>query len=240
MAVLAVVRHGQSVWNQQNRFTGWVDVDLTAEGEAEARRAGALLAATGDRFDIAYASVLKRAVRTLWIALTEMDRVWLPVIKDWRLNERHYGGLTGLNKAETAERFGAEQVHIWRRSYATPPPPMDRDDPAHARFDARYANAPADALPDTESLATTLARTVPYFDAEIAPRLKAGQNVIVSAHGNSLRALVKHLYDVDEAAITELEIPTGNPLRIELSSDLKPCGARYLDAERAQTLPPEP
>ena len=237
MAMLALARHGQSAWNLENRFTGWVDVDLTEQGVAEAEKAGRLLKETGVPFDRAYASVLTRAIRTLHIALHGMDRLWLPVTKDWRLNERHYGGLTGLNKAETAEKHGDDQVKIWRRSYDVPPPPIDEANPDNPNIDPRYANVPAGDLPLTESLKTTLDRVAPYWEAEIAPKLTAGENVLIAAHGNSLRALVKMLFEVSTDDIVGVEIPTGNPLLIDLDEALKPRSARYLDAERAADLP---
>lgn len=235
MPTLALLRHGQSQWNLENRFTGWVDVDLTAQGEAEARKAGALLAETGVAFVGCKTSVLKRAIRTLWLSLEAMDRVWLPVEKDWRLNERHYGGLTGLNKAETAEKHGDEQVKIWRRSYDTPPPELDRDDDRHPRHDPRYAGI-AD-LPGTESLKTTLDRVMPYWSSVIEPQLKAGDSLLIAAHGNSIRALIKHIFQVPDADIVSVEVPTGNPLVIEFDDALTVLGARYLDADRAQAVP---
>lgn len=237
MTSLALVRHGQSEWNLQNRFTGWVDVDLTGKGRDEAAKAGQLLGETGIEFAACYTSVQKRAIRTLWMALDEMDRMWLPVIRDWRLNERHYGGLTGLNKAETAEKHGVEQVKIWRRSYDTPPPPIDADNPDNPARDARYRALGVD-VPNAESLKNTLERVAPYFEAEIAPRLKSGAPLLISAHGNSLRALVKILFNVSEADIVGVEIPTGNPLLIELKDGtINPSAARYLDEARAQPLP---
>lgn len=236
MPILALVRHGQSQWNLENRFTGWVDVNLTEEGEAQARKAGELLKATGIEFSRAFTSMQTRAIRTLWLSLEAMDRCWLPTESDWHLNERHYGALTGLNKAETTQKHGEAQVKIWRRSYDVPPPPQSKDDPFHPSRDIRYAHVPADELPDTESLATTLDRVLPYWTAHIAPALKTG-NVVISAHGNSLRAIVKHLFGLDEHAIVEVEIPTGNPMLIELSDDLKPVAVRYLDGERATPLP---
>jgi 2,3-bisphosphoglycerate-dependent phosphoglycerate mutase len=235
MAQLALVRHGQSEWNLEDRFTGWWDVNLTPLGEAEARSCGKLLKATGVDFTCAYSSVQKRAIRTLWLALEEMDRVWLPVTKDYRLNERHYGGLTGLNKKETAARHGEGQVRIWRRSFDIPPPDLLPGSEFDLAKDDRYRGL---AIPKTESLKTTLDRVLPYWDAEIAPRLKAGENIIVAAHGNSLRAIVKHLFSVSDADITEVEIPTGNPLLIDLDDALKVKAARYLDPARAKTLPP--
>ena len=234
MPTLVLLRHGQSQWNLENRFTGWVDVDLTAEGEAQARRGGELIRQAGIRFDRAYTSVLTRAIRTLEIALEAAGQTCVPVQKDWRLNERHYGGLTGLNKAETAARHGDEQVKIWRRSYDVPPPPLEPGGEHDFRSDPRYAGA---AIPDTESLKTTLERVLPYWEAEIAPRLRAGDNVLVAAHGNSLRAIVKHLFGVPDDEIVSVEIPTGNPLVIELDEQLRPQSARYLDAGRAQALP---
>jgi len=240
MSHLALIRHGQSQWNLENRFTGWVDVDLTEKGEAEARRGGELLKAEGIAFDRAFTSAQTRAIRTLWLALTELGDVWLPTTKDWRLNERHYGGLTGLNKAETAEKHGEEQVHVWRRSYDTPPPPLDRDNPLHPVHDRRYAHIDPARLPDTESLKLTLERVQPYWEDAIAPALKAGENVIISAHGNSLRALMKHLFGVSDAAIPGYEIPTGNPLLIALDEGLRPVSARYLDEARAKDLPALP
>jgi 2,3-bisphosphoglycerate-dependent phosphoglycerate mutase len=237
MPTIALIRHGQSAWNLENRFTGWVDVDLTAQGESEARRSGLLLGETGVEFDAAFTSMQKRAIRTLWLALEQMDRVYLPVIKDWRLNERHYGALTGLNKAETAQEHGEEQVKIWRRSFDVPPPPLAVDDPRHARFDRRYAMLSPEQIPATESLKTTLARVLPYWESDMAPRAKAGENLLVAAHGNSLRALVKHLFSVPDRDIVAVEIPTGNPLLITLTPGLEPVEARYLDAARAAALP---
>jgi 2,3-bisphosphoglycerate-dependent phosphoglycerate mutase len=234
MSKLVLLRHGQSQWNLENRFTGWVDVDLTAEGEAQAKRGGELLKAAGVHFDRAYSSVLTRANRTGDIALAEAGQGDLEMVKDWRLNERHYGGLTGLNKAETAEKHGEEQVTIWRRSYDIPPPPLAAGGEWDFTNDDRYAGQP---IPDTESLKTTLDRVQPYWDAEIAPKLKAGETVLIAAHGNSLRAIVKLLFAVPDDQIVHVEIPTGNPLLIELDGDLKPLSARYLDTDRAQPLP---
>jgi 2,3-bisphosphoglycerate-dependent phosphoglycerate mutase len=225
---LVLLRHGQSVWNLENLFTGWVDVDLSAQGREEALEAGRLLKAEGIAFDIAFVSVLKRAIRTLWIALDEMDLMWLPVERSWRLNERHYGALQGLDKAQTVERHGAEQVKIWRRSYDIPPPRLDPDDRQHPRFDRRYRNVPRDELPSAESLKDTLARVLPFWTARIAPELRAGRNVLVAAHGNSLRALVKMLDSVSDQEIVELNIPTGVPLVYELDVQLRPRGSRYL------------
>ncbi|MDP1632454.1 MAG: 2,3-diphosphoglycerate-dependent phosphoglycerate mutase [Caulobacter sp.] len=235
MSKLVLLRHGQSQWNLENRFTGWVDVDLTDRGEAEAVRGGELLKAAGVRFDRVYTSVLKRANRTADMALAAAGQGDLPMIKDWRLNERHYGGLTGLNKAETAQKHGDEQVTIWRRSYDVPPPPMARGGEYDFHADPLYAGSD---IPDTESLKTTLDRVQPYWDAEIAPRLKAGETVLVAAHGNSLRAIVKLLFNVADNDIVGIEIPTGNPLLIELDDGLRPVSARYLDTERAAPLPP--
>ncbi len=223
---LMLVRHGQSDWNLKNLFTGWTDVDLTEKGMQEARDAGRLLASLDYDFDIAYTSVLKRAIRTLWIMLDEMDRMWIPVIRDWRLNERHYGALQGLNKAETAAKYGDEQVHIWRRSYATPPPALEADDPRHPAHDPRYAGIAN--LPGTESLATTLARVKPCWDELIAPQLRQDKNVLIAAHGNSLRALVKMLDDVPDDEITGFNIPTGVPLAYELDDDLEPLSSEFL------------
>jgi 2,3-bisphosphoglycerate-dependent phosphoglycerate mutase len=234
MPHLALIRHGQSAWNLENRFTGWVDVDLTAEGERQARLAGQLLSETGVAFDRAFTSVQTRAIRTLWLALTELGLAWLPVTKDWHLNERHYGALTGLNKAETAAKHGDEQVLIWRRSFDVPPPPMEPGSPFDLSTDRRYAGL---TLPATESLKLTLDRVLPYWSLAVAPHLAQGENLIVAAHGNSLRAIVKHLFGVSDADILHVEIPTGNPLLIELGADLKPVAARYLDANRAEAIP---
>jgi 2,3-bisphosphoglycerate-dependent phosphoglycerate mutase len=237
MPVLVLLRHGQSQWNLENRFTGWVDVDLTPEGEAQARKGGELIKRAGIDLDRAYTSVQTRAIRTGNLALDAAGQSFVPVIKDWRLNERHYGGLTGLNKAETAERHGEEQVTIWRRSYDIPPPNLAPGGEYDFSKDRRYKGLD---LPATESLKTTLARVLPYWDAEIAPRLRAGETVLVAAHGNSLRAIVKHLFHVPDDQIVHVEIPTGNPLVIDLDGDLKPTAARYLDADRAQPLPALP
>ena len=237
MPQLALIRHGQSEWNLQNRFTGWVDVDLTEKGEAEAARSGALLKDEGVAFAAAFSSVQKRAIRTLWLALTAMDRVWLPVTKDWRLNERHYGGLTGLDKAETAARHGEDQVKVWRRSYDIPPPPLEKGSEFDLSSQPQYRGV---TVPATESLKLTLDRVLPYWEAAIAPRLKAGDDILIAAHGNSLRAIVKHLFAVSEDDIVEVEIPTGNPMLIDLDAALKPVSARYLDPDRAKPLPPCP
>ena len=239
MTRLVLTRHGQSAWNLENRFTGWVDVDLTERGESEARRGGELMAQAGFAPDFAYTSLLKRAIRTLWLSLETLDRVWIPVEKDWRLNERHYGGLTGLNKAETAEKHGAEQVHVWRRSYDIAPPALAETDERHPCNDPRYAALDPAALPATESLKTTLDRVEPYFSAQIAPKITQGQDILISAHGNSLRALLMVLFKVSPDDIMGFEIPTGNPLLIELDG-LKPRTCAYLDAERANPTPPCP
>ena len=225
---LILVRHGQSVWNVENLFTGWHDVDLSDQGRKEAAQAGRELVKEKLTVDIAFTSVLKRAIRTLWIALDEMDRMWIPVERSWRLNERHYGALQGLNKAQTVEKHGEAQVKIWRRSYDIPPPKLELDDPRHPRFDARYAGVPAAELPAAESLKDTLARVLPFWNSRIAPELRAGRNVLVAAHGNSLRAMVKMLDNVPEKDIVELNIPTGVPLLYELDAQLKPLGSRYL------------
>jgi 2,3-bisphosphoglycerate-dependent phosphoglycerate mutase len=234
MPVLVLLRHGQSQWNLENRFTGWVDVDLTAEGEAQARKGGELIKAAGVDIDEAFTSVQTRAIRTCNLALDAAGQSFVPVTKDWRLNERHYGGLTGLNKAETAEKHGEEQVTIWRRSYDIPPPELAPGGEYDFSKDRRYKGLD---LPATESLKTTLVRVLPYWESEIAPKLKAGETILVAAHGNSLRAIVKHLFNVPDSDIVHVEIPTGNPLVIDLDGDLKPTGARYLDDSRAQPLP---
>jgi len=234
VSVLVLLRHGQSQWNLENRFTGWVDVDLTAEGEAQAKRGGELMAAEGLKFDRVYSSVLTRANRTAEIALNAAGQGDLQMVKDWRLNERHYGGLTGLNKAETAALHGEEQVKIWRRSYDTPPPVLEPGGEYDFAADPRYAGQ---TLPDTESLKTTLDRVQPYWDAEIAPKLKAGETVLIAAHGNSLRAIAKLIFGLSADEVLNLEIPTGNPLRIDLDAALKPTAVRYLDTARAEPLP---
>ena len=223
---LVLCRHGQSDWNLKNLFTGWTDVDLTEKGVQEAIDAGLALRDLDYEFDIAFTSVLKRAIRTLWIMLDELDRMWIPVIRDWRLNERHYGALQGLDKAETAAKYGNEQVHIWRRSYAEPPPPIEADDDRHPSHDKRYDGI-AD-LPATESLATTLDRVLPCWNEVIAPELSSGKNVLIAAHGNSLRALVKMLDAVPEDEITQFNIPTGIPLIYELDADLQPVSREFL------------
>ena len=234
MPTLVLLRHGQSQWNLENRFTGWVDVNLTAEGEAQARRGGELIKAEGIAIDQAFTSVLTRTIRTCNLALVAAGQSYVPVIKDWRLNERHYGGLTGLDKAETAAKHGDEQVKIWRRSYDVPPPPLGADSPYDFKGDRRYAGA---NLPDTESLKTTLDRVLPMWEGEIAPELKAGKTVLVAAHGNSIRAILKSLFHLSEQAILDVEVPTGNPLVIQLDNDLKPVSAKYLDAARANPVP---
>jgi 2,3-bisphosphoglycerate-dependent phosphoglycerate mutase len=223
---LVLCRHGQSDWNLKNLFTGWTDVDLTEKGVQEAIDAALALRDLDYEFDIAFTSVLKRAIRTLWIMLDELDRMWIPVIRDWRLNERHYGALQGLDKAETAAKYGDEQVHIWRRSYAEPPPPIEADDDRHPSHDKRYDGI-AD-LPATESLATTLDRVLPCWNEVIAPELSSGKNVLIAAHGNSLRALVKMLDAVSEDEITQFNIPTGIPLVYELDADLQPVSREFL------------
>lgn len=229
---LVLIRHGESDWNKQNRFTGWTDVDLSEKGIEEARQGGKLLLKEGFTFDIAFTSVLKRAIRTLWLVQQEMDLLWIPVVKSWRLNERHYGALQGLNKAETAAKFGDDQVLIWRRSYDIPPPALEADDPRYPGADPRYADLSKDELPLTECLKDTVARFLPYWHESIAPAVKSGKKVIVAAHGNSLRALVKYLDNVSDEEIVGLNIPTGIPLVYELDDDLKPISSSYLgDAE---------
>ena len=232
MYKLLLIRHGESVWNKENRFTGWKDVDLSEKGRTEAKAAGELLKAEGFEFDLAYTSVLKRAIRTLNIILDEMDLMWLPVIKNWRLNERHYGNLQGLNKSETAAKYGDEQVHIWRRSYDIPPPPMDESDERNPRNDRRYNDLSDAEIPLTQCLKDTVARFLPYWENEIAPKIKEGKSLIIAAHGNSLRALVKHLDGIADEEIVKLNIPTGVPLVYELDENLKPIKSYYLgDAE---------
>ncbi len=228
MIKLVLLRHGESTWNKENLYTGWTDVDLSEKGTQEAKESGRLLKEGGYEFDLAYTSVLKRAIRTLWLALDEMDRLWLPVIKTWRLNERHYGALQGLNKAQTAEQYGEKQVKLWRRSYDVPPPLLTREDPRWPGHDPRYADVPADELPLAECLKDTVARFLPWWHAEAVPVLKSGKRVIIAAHGNSLRALVKYLDDISDHDIVELNIPTGIPLVYELDDDLKPVRHYYL------------
>jgi 2,3-bisphosphoglycerate-dependent phosphoglycerate mutase len=225
---LLLVRHGQSTWNVENLFTGWHDVDLSPLGRQEAARAGQEVVREQLGVDIAFTSVLQRAIRTLWIMLDEMQRMWIPVERSWKLNERHYGALQGLDKAQTTQQYGEAQVKIWRRSYDIPPPALSGDDARHPRFDIRYAGIDPHELPAAESLKDTLARVLPYWNARIAPELRSGRNVMVVAHGNSLRAMVKMLDNVSENAITELNIPTGVPLLYELDAALKPTGSRYL------------
>ncbi|HUP91627.1 MAG TPA: 2,3-diphosphoglycerate-dependent phosphoglycerate mutase [Solimonas sp.] len=232
---LVLLRHGQSQWNLDNRFTGWVDIDLTDKGREEARAAGKLMREEGLMFDLAHTSVLRRAINTLAGALTEMDQVWLPVYKTWRLNERHYGKLQGLGKAETTAQYGEDQVKIWRRSYDIPPPPMPENDGGHPKFDRRYAKLDCTVLPATESLKTTLERVLPYWYDVIAPQIKAGQTLLVTAHGNSLRALFKYLNNIADDQIVEMNIPTGIPLLFELHDDLRVKSHRYLgDPEAAR------
>jgi len=228
MHKIVLLRHGESVWNMENRFTGWTDVDLTQRGVEEARRAGEILKEAGFVFDLAYTSVLRRAIKTLWFALESMDLMWIPVHHSWRLNERHYGALQGLNKAETAAKFGDEQVLLWRRSYDVPPPPLAGDDARLPRGDPRYAELPESEFPRTECLKDTVARFVPYWSKTIAPEVRMGRRVIIVAHGNSLRALVKYLDKVSDREIVDLNIPTGIPLVYELDSGLRPMRHYYL------------
>ena len=233
MLRLVLLRHGESTWNKENRFTGWTDVDLSDKGREEAREAGRLMSAEKYEFDVAYTSVLKRAIRTLWIALDELDMMWIPVYRSWRLNERHYGGLQGLNKAETAAKYGDDQVKIWRRSYDTPPPPLTYEDPRHPSHDRRYADLKRAEIPLTESLKDTVARFLPQWHEVIAPDIKAGKRVLIVAHGNSLRALVKYLENIPDDKIVELNIPTGIPLVYSLNEDLKPLTKYYLGDQAA-------
>ncbi len=235
MIKLVLLRHGESTWNLENRFTGWTDVDLSPKGVEEAREAARLLLEGGYTFDVAYTSLLKRAIRTLWITLDGMDLMWIPVHRSWRLNERHYGALQGLNKAETAAKYGDEQVLVWRRSYSDPPPPLAPDDPRFPGHDRRYADLRTDELPRAESLKDTVARFLPYWHGTIVPDLRTAKRVLIAAHGNSLRALVKHLDDVSDDEIVGLNIPTGIPLVYELNDDLKPLRSYYLgDPEAAR------
>lgn len=235
MHKLVLLRHGESTWNKENRFTGWTDVDLSEKGRAEAKAAGAALKAEGLGFDVAFTSVLVRAIRTCWIVLDELELLWLPVERNWRLNEKHYGALQGLNKAETAAKHGEAQVKIWRRAYDIAPPPLAIDDPRHPAHDARYARLSPSDLPATESLKDTVERFLPYWHESIAPRIRNGERVLIAAHGNSLRALVKYLDGVSDSDIVELNIPTGFPLVYELDGNLKPTGHRYLgDADAAR------
>ena len=234
MYKLVLVRHGQSTWNLENRFTGWTDVSLTDQGAAEAHEAGKLLREGGYVFDVAYTSVLRRAIQTLWIVLQEMNLEWIPVTNAWQLNERHYGALQGLNKAEMAVKFGEAQVKVWRRSYDVPPPALELSDERHPRFDPRYASLTPEQLPATESLKITLERVLPFWHSTLAPAIKSGKRLIVAAHGNSIRAMVKYLDNISDAEITELNIPTGLPLVYELDGDLKPIKSYYLgDPEEA-------
>ncbi len=225
---LVLLRHGESTWNKENRFTGWTDVDLSDKGREEAREAGKLLSAEKFEFDVAFTSVLKRAIRTLWITLDELDMMWIPVYRSWRLNERHYGALQGLDKAETAARHGEAQVKIWRRSYDIPPPPLEAHDPRHPSHDRRYAVLAPEHVPSTESLKDTVARFLPFWNSDIAPAIKMGKRVLIAAHGNSLRALVKYLDHMSDNDIVELNIPTGIPFVYLLNEDLKPLQKFYL------------
>ncbi|MDR1049199.1 MAG: 2,3-diphosphoglycerate-dependent phosphoglycerate mutase [Synergistaceae bacterium] len=233
MYEVVFLRHGESLWNKENRFTGWTDVPLSDKGAAEAREAGSLLKKEGNVFDLAFTSVLKRAIKTLWLTLEEMDLMWIPVSRSWRLNERHYGALQGLDKAETASKYGDAPVKIWRRSYDVRPPLLDRNDERHPARDPRYASLAPGELPDGECLADTVARVVPYWEKTIVPEIGAGKRVLIAAHGNSLRALVKYLDNVSEKDILELNIPTGVPLLYELNADMKPLGHRYLGDQAA-------
>ncbi|MDO8457620.1 MAG: 2,3-diphosphoglycerate-dependent phosphoglycerate mutase [Burkholderiaceae bacterium] len=233
MHKLVLIRHGESTWNLENRFTGWTDVDLTELGVAQAKQAGLMLKDQGYEFDLTYTSVLKRATHTLWHCLDAMDRTWLPVVHSWRLNERHYGALQGLNKADTAKKYGDDQVLLWRRSYDVPPPALDANDPRCERGDLRYAKLQESQIPLTECLKDTVARMMPFWDDSLAPAMRAGKNILVAAHGNSIRALVKHLDGISDADIVGLNIPNGIPLVYELDADLKPIRHYYLDDERS-------
>ena len=233
MKKIVLLRHGESTWNKENRFTGWTDVDLTEKGRSEAVNAGRLLKDSGFAFDLAFTSVLKRAIRTLWITLEELDRMWIPIQHSWRLNERHYGALQGLNKAETAEKFGESQVKLWRRSYDVPPPALEPNDPRTGAGDPRYAGMAANEMPRTECLKDTVARFLPYWHETIAPAVRSGQSVVIAAHGNSLRALVKYLDGISDSEIVELNIPTGQPLVYELDDDLRPLRHYYLGDQAA-------
>ena len=233
MYKIVFMRHGESTWNLENRFTGWTDVDLTEKGVREARSAGRVLKEAGFTFDLAYTSVLKRAIRTLWLALDDMDMMWLPIINDWRLNERHYGALQGLDKGETAAKYGDAQVLVWRRSYDTPPPPLEAGDERTSFADPRYAGVPQDSIPLTECLKDTVARVMPVWDEEIAPAIRAGKKILISAHGNSLRALIKMLDGISDEDIVGLNIPNGQPLVYELDADLKPIRHYYLGDQEA-------
>lgn len=233
MYKIVLLRHGESTWNKENRFTGWTDVDLTEKGVEEAKAAGKLMQDAGFKFDIAFSSVLKRAMRTLWLALDEMDRLWIPVQRSWRLNERHYGGLQGLNKTDMAAKFGEDQILQWRRSYDVPPPALDFNDERHPRFDARYAGLALSALPATECLKDTVARAIPFWEDVIAPAIHTGKSIIIAAHGNSIRALVKYLDNISDQDIVGLNIPTGIPLVYELDAQLRPIRSYYLGDQEA-------
>jgi 2,3-bisphosphoglycerate-dependent phosphoglycerate mutase len=233
MYKIVFMRHGESTWNLANRFTGWVDVDLTEKGVLEAKKAGRTLREAGFAFDLAYTSVLKRAIRTLWLALDEMDQMYVPIKNDWRLNERHYGGLQGLDKGETAAKYGPEQVLVWRRSYDTPPPPLEENDPRVSFDDPRYAGLPRSSIPLTECLKDTVARVTPVWENDIAPAIRAGKQILISAHGNSLRALIKMLDNISDADIVGLNIPNGQPLVYELDENLKPIRHYYLGDQEA-------
>lgn len=228
MPKIVLLRHGESIWNKENLFTGWYDVDLSEQGKIEAGKAGEVLKAEGFTFDVAFTSVLKRAIRTLWLALDELDLLWIPVVKSWKLNERHYGALQGLNKAQTAAKYGDEQVLVWRRSYDVPPPALEESDPRYPGSDPRYTGLTHDELPTTECLKDTVDRVIPYWNDTIAPAIKSGKKVVIAAHGNSLRALVKYLDNVSDEKIVGLNIPTGVPLVYELDDDLKPIKSYYL------------
>lgn len=235
MHKLVLLRHGESIWNKENLFTGWTDVDVSEKGRQEAQEAGQILKGQGYSFDVAYTSVLKRAIRTLWMALDEMDLMWIPVIRDWRLNERHYGALQGLNKAQTAAKYGEQQVKIWRRSYDVRPPALEENDPRYPGHDPRYKSLSKNQLPLTECLKDTVARFLPCWNEIIAPDVRSGRRVLITAHGNSLRALIKYLDNVSDAVIPELNVPTGMPLVYELDSDLKPLNRYYLgDPEKVK------
>lgn len=233
MKTLVLLRHGESIWNKENRFTGWTDVGLSEKGVQEARAAGSTMLQDGYRFDIAFTSVLKRAIKTLWLALEEMDLMWIPVQNSWKLNERHYGGLQGLNKKETVDRHGEQQVHVWRRSYDIPPPPLTGDDERAPQHDPRYAHMDPSELPLTESLKDTVSRVLPYWESTLAPALRDGKRVLVASHGNSLRALVKYLDGISDEEIAGLNIPTGIPLVYELTDELKPIRHFYLGDQAA-------
>jgi 2,3-bisphosphoglycerate-dependent phosphoglycerate mutase len=233
MYKIVLLRHGESTWNKENRFTGWTDVDLSEKGVEEAKNAGKVLKENGYTFDLAFTSVLKRAIRTLWLATDQMDLLWVPVIKSWTLNERHYGGLQGLDKAETAAKHGDEQVKIWRRSYDVPPPVLDGIDPRHPKYEAKYRDIDPKLLPATESLKETVARVIPFWENNIVPEIKKGKKIVIAAHGNSLRALVKYLDNISEKDILELNIPTGTPLVYELDGNLKPIKSYYLGDQDA-------